>query len=110
MVRRQTRGARLLDASVVKSVCAALRGGPTCVRLIGPLYGAPRRHSAPTGFCRTRRPHVVRAGTVADLKDRFDEINQLISERQGWVTSVRGDPEVRFECLPGAMLPDELRE
>ncbi|MCK1632660.1 hypothetical protein [Bradyrhizobium sp. 162] len=78
--------------------------------MIGLLIGAPRRHSAPTGFCRTRRPHVVRAGTVADLKDRFDEINQLISERQGWVTSVRGAPELRFECLPGSPLPDELRE
>ncbi|EHR03219.1 hypothetical protein [Bradyrhizobium sp. WSM471] len=50
------------------------------------------------------------AHRVADLKEKFDEINQFISERQGWVTSVRGDPEVRFECLPGSLLPDELRE
>src|SRR3954469_17465862 len=47
---------------------------------------------------------------LADRKDQFDKINRFISERLGWVTSIRGDPEVRFECLAGTKLRDELRE
>ncbi|MET4372550.1 hypothetical protein ABIA99_005259 [Bradyrhizobium sp. LB12.1] len=44
-----------------------------------------------------------------DRKEQFDKINRFISERLGWVTSIRGDPEVRFECVPGSTVPEDLR-
>lgn len=47
---------------------------------------------------------------LVDRKKQFDKINRFISERLGWLTSIRGDPEVRFECLLGSTLPDDLRE
>jgi hypothetical protein len=28
----------------------------------------------------------------------------------GWITSIPGAPDVTMECLPGRMLPDDLRK
>ncbi|AWM07623.1 hypothetical protein [Bradyrhizobium symbiodeficiens] len=47
---------------------------------------------------------------IRDRKEGFDEINALVTAKGGWVTSIPGAPEVHFECLPGATLPEELRE
>jgi hypothetical protein len=30
-------------------------------------------------------------------------------ERGGWLTSIPGDPLMRFEAVPGSTLPDDLR-
>jgi hypothetical protein len=46
--------------------------------------------------------------SLEDRKAEFDDINRYVCARHGWVTSVRGESEVRFECLEGP-LPDELR-
>jgi hypothetical protein len=32
-----------------------------------------------------------------------------VRERGGWITSIPGDPDIRFETLPGSALPGELR-
>jgi hypothetical protein len=47
---------------------------------------------------------------VTDRKQRFDAVNKFVTAGNGWVTSIRGAPEVMFECLPGSTLPAELRE
>jgi hypothetical protein len=36
-------------------------------------------------------------------------LNKYIDARGGWLTSVCGDPLMRFEALPGSDLPDDLR-
>jgi hypothetical protein len=47
---------------------------------------------------------------VQDRKQLFNQINNFIRERNGWVTSVPGDTIVRFETLPDSSLPEELCE
>jgi hypothetical protein len=47
---------------------------------------------------------------VTDRKQRFDAVNKLVTASNGWVTSIRGAPEIVIECLPGSTLPDELRD
>ena len=46
---------------------------------------------------------------IEKLKSMFDAMNAFISRNNGWVTSVRGNPEMRFDALPDSALPDELR-
>jgi hypothetical protein len=46
---------------------------------------------------------------LADRKAEFDDICRYVTARDSWVVSVRGEREVRFECLPDSPLPDELR-
>jgi hypothetical protein len=46
---------------------------------------------------------------LADRKSQFDDVNDYVSARHAWVTSVRGESEVRFECLPDSPLAEELR-
>jgi hypothetical protein len=46
---------------------------------------------------------------LADRKSEFDDICRYVDARHSWVTSVRGDIDVRFECPPDSPLPDELR-
>ncbi len=47
---------------------------------------------------------------IATRKAKFESILRLVSDLCGWVTSVPGAAEVRFECLPDSPIPDELRE
>jgi hypothetical protein len=61
-------------------------------RLLRELYSAPRQPE------------------VDERKKTFAALNQLVTSRHGFLTSVPGDPEVRMECLPGSTLPDELRQ
>ena len=47
---------------------------------------------------------------LADRKSEFDDICRYVDARQSWVTSVRGEAEVRFETLAAdSPLADELR-
>jgi hypothetical protein len=46
---------------------------------------------------------------VKNGKGLFAEPNEFVRARNGWITSIPGAPEVTMECLPGSMLPDELR-
>jgi hypothetical protein len=46
---------------------------------------------------------------VASRKQRFAELNRIITEAGAWTTSVPGEREVRFEVLPGSPLLADLR-
>jgi len=46
---------------------------------------------------------------VADRKRLFNDLNEFVRSRNGWITSVPGDIDVTIEVLPGSSLPDELR-
>jgi hypothetical protein len=47
---------------------------------------------------------------VDKRKERFEALNQYIRERHGWMVSVSGDSDMRFEALVGSTLPDQLRD
>jgi hypothetical protein len=59
-------------------------------RLLRELYSAPRNPE------------------VDARKEKFEQLNQTIRASHGFVTSIPGDVEVRFDALPGSTLPDEL--
>jgi hypothetical protein len=46
---------------------------------------------------------------VNDRKSRFEDLNDFVRSRNGWISSGPGDVEVSIECLPGSSLPVELR-
>jgi hypothetical protein len=46
---------------------------------------------------------------IADRKEKFAAINGYITKAGGWLVSVPGDPEMRFEALPDSGLPAALR-
>ena len=46
---------------------------------------------------------------LADRKSQFDDVCRYVDARAGWVTSVRGEREVRLECLPDSTVAEELR-
>jgi hypothetical protein len=49
--------------------------------------------------------------TIDERKKRFAGLNDFISTRGGWVTSVPAAPDpLRFEVLPGSPLPEQLTE
>jgi hypothetical protein len=50
-----------------------------------------------------------RDSKVDDRKVSFENVNIYCTARDGWTTSVPGESEVRFECLPDSPLPAELR-
>jgi hypothetical protein len=52
---------------------------------------------------------VPRDPEIDERKRRFRDINAYIAQRGGWMTSVPGAREMRFEALPGSPLPDRLR-
>jgi hypothetical protein len=60
---------------------------------------------------RDHGPHIdaQQRDTLAARKRLHDGLNRFISERGGWLTSIPGDPLMRFEALAAAALPDELR-
>jgi hypothetical protein len=47
---------------------------------------------------------------VKDRKKRFEELNEFVRSRNGFLTSVPGDVNVTMETLPGSTLPEELRK
>jgi hypothetical protein len=47
---------------------------------------------------------------VEAIKKKFQDLNEFISPRHGWITSIPGAVVVTVECLPSSTLPDELRE
>src|SRR5262249_53012239 len=51
-------------------------------------------------------PH---AHKILDRKQRHAALNDFITERGGWLTSVPGDPLMRFEAPIGAGLAEQLR-
>ena len=59
-------------------------------RLLGVLYAAPRNPE------------------VDERKRRFAALNEFISQRGGWMTSVPGAHETTFDALPGSPLPSSL--
>jgi hypothetical protein len=59
-------------------------------RLLRELYSAPRNRE------------------IDARKEKFEQLNQTIRASHGFVTSIPGDVEVRFDALPGSTLPDEL--
>src|SRR6516225_3856328 len=46
---------------------------------------------------------------LASRKAKFDKLHKVIDHRGGWVTSIPGEAEIRFETLPGSGLPAELK-
>jgi hypothetical protein len=44
-----------------------------------------------------------------DRKTRFAGLNQFVTARHGWLTSIPGESEVTMETLEGSSLPDELK-
>jgi hypothetical protein len=50
-----------------------------------------------------------RAPEVDERKARFAALNEFISQRGGWCTSVPGAFEITFDALPGSPVPDDLR-
>jgi hypothetical protein len=42
-------------------------------------------------------------------KEVFAGLNEFVTERSGWLTSVAGAKIVAMECLPDSTLPDDLR-
>jgi hypothetical protein len=59
-------------------------------RLLGVLYATPR------------------SPEIDKRKRRFDELNEFVQARGGWLTSVPGAHEMSFDALPGSRLPDQL--
>ena len=53
-------------------------------------------------------PYGPRDPLVENRLQRFKRMNAFISARGGWVTSPPGDVEVRFEALPGSVIPGDL--
>jgi hypothetical protein len=45
---------------------------------------------------------------IVEAKARFEELNEFVQSRGGWVTSVPGATEVTLECLPDSRVPDDL--
>jgi hypothetical protein len=45
-----------------------------------------------------------------DRKEKFAAINGYITKAGGWMTSIPGDHEMRFEALPNSGLPAALRD
>jgi hypothetical protein len=37
---------------------------------------------------------------IADRRAAFDELNELVTEGGGWLTSTPGHAEIFLECLP----------
>jgi hypothetical protein len=54
-------------------------------------------------YARPRNPE------VDALKEEFQALNEIVQERGGWLTSVPGEREIRFEALPGSSLPSQLQ-
>jgi hypothetical protein len=46
---------------------------------------------------------------IADRKARFAALNQFVTKRQGWLTSIPGEGVVTLDCLEGSTLPDQLK-
>jgi hypothetical protein len=46
---------------------------------------------------------------VDKLHKRHNDLNAFISARNGFVTSVPGSQEIRFDAIHGSTLPEELR-
>jgi hypothetical protein len=55
-----------------------------------------------------RKP--LKAEVTPNRKELFAALNEFVTKRRGYLTSVPGDKEVRMECLPDSTLPDELRK
>jgi hypothetical protein len=47
---------------------------------------------------------------VASRKERFAALNELVTERSGWLTSEPGQREVTMETLEGSSLQDAIRK
>jgi hypothetical protein len=47
---------------------------------------------------------------IDERKKRFEGINEFVTDHGGWMVSIPGEVEMRFEALPGSALPDELRK
>ena len=54
-------------------------------------------------------PDPQRHRVIAARKERHAALNRYIGERGGWLTSIPGDPLMRFEAPPDSTLPDDLR-
>jgi hypothetical protein len=40
---------------------------------------------------------------------RFNQMNEFVTARGGWITSLPGEATVRLECLLGSIVPSDLR-
>jgi hypothetical protein len=55
------------------------------------------------------RPAGPRDPAVETRLEQFRRVNAFVMARGGWVTSLPGAAEVRIECLPGSIVPSDLR-
>jgi hypothetical protein len=67
--------------------------------------GQPERDA----LARSQRRQAMVEETL-DAKRRFASINEFVSAKGGWLTSVAGDRLVTLETLPGSSLPAELEK
>jgi hypothetical protein len=51
----------------------------------------------------------AQSGGRIDQGKKFRDLNEFISSRHGWITSIPGAVAVTVQCLPGSTLPDDLR-
>jgi hypothetical protein len=49
-----------------------------------------------------------RSNEVADRKASFDDLNDFVQARHGWIISIPGERIVTIEVLPDSALPAEL--
>jgi hypothetical protein len=59
----------------------------------------------PKQFYRPGRPDAE----IETRKEQFAALNSYINKAGGWLVSVPGDPEMRFQALPDSALPGLLR-
>jgi hypothetical protein len=50
------------------------------------------------------------ADIVKRRRERFDELNESVTEAGGWLVSTPGNREVIVECLPDSGLPNLLAD
>ena len=51
-----------------------------------------------------------RNAQIDEIEEKFAAINGYISKAGGWLVSVPGDVDMRFQALPGSGLPAALRD
>jgi hypothetical protein len=50
------------------------------------------------------------ADVIKRRRERFDVLNELVTEAGGWILSTPGNREVVVECLPDSGLPNLLAD
>jgi hypothetical protein len=52
----------------------------------------------------------LKAEVTPNRKELFAALNEFVTKRGAFLTSIPGEKEVRMECVPDSTVPDELRK